>query len=186
MEPHTESWLFREMQSVGQWQGVRLLNGNWTPWYRLYEEKNPVEIRAQVHITHARFNNATIQIRLGSDRGTVMTMSYKQFYSLTKTLGQWAEKEHFRHFRCGLETINEPDSFCWLHGTDEGCQVMKYCLDQLGSINLTFSRIFCEQISGMLNEPAYASTPITAYARLINFEYTYLFINGSVRVLYRD
>ena len=57
MEPHTESWMFSKMCKIGQWQGVDLLDGNWTPWYRLYEEKNPVEIRGQVHITRARYNN---------------------------------------------------------------------------------------------------------------------------------
>ena len=107
-----------------------------------------------------------------------------QFYTLTKALIEWFENDHLCHFRCGLETLDEPDSFCWLNGTDEGCQVMKYCEDKLVSLN--FIRIFCEQISGVVNEPSYSCAPVTAYARLVNFEYTYLFIYGSDRILYRD
>ena len=164
-----ECWKFERMQHIGRWHS--LLEGNWTPWVRIQEYPDRVDIRAKIYSTRDKAERPLIQMRQAANPELVFSMKYKSFYRLMSSLRRWYYTEKWDS---GYE--DEVTPYCDYNGTDNsgllvhvnytGILTVNSFFKTVGKIQrLHFSKEFCQQLA----------FPFCAFGYILSFEnFTFL------------
>ena len=170
----TEHWEFQRRERIGRRQ-VILEEGNWTPWVRIQEYPDKIDIRAKMYTTRNRAEDPLMQMRRAEKDYVVFTMTYKEFGDLMSSLRRWYYQE-----KCDLDYTDEVapiGNYCGKENRGLLLRVNPFgvhiylssffkCKDGTsGFQGIKFSKDFCKQLA----------FPCCVFGNILGFENFFIF-----------
>ena len=89
----TEQWWFSRSERIGKRRAL-LEEDNWTPWVRIQEYPDKVDILTKIYPTRNREEDTLMQMRQADNPKLVYSMTYNEFQRLMSSVRRWYYEEN--------------------------------------------------------------------------------------------
>ena len=180
-----EEWWFKRSEAIGE-RRAWLDEENWTPWVRIQDFPEQVDIRAKIYPTRGRKENPLIQLRKADERKWVFSMVYNDFDNLMRIMRRWYYDEN-----CSVDFQESVIQDRWVE-KNKGLLLcsnreQRPCLCSLFKVNpnqkygwlptkevhaVKFSQEFCKQLA----------FPGNVFGNILSFENFFIFNTNIMKI----